>query len=393
MVSARPSQGWRTWPGLWLLQRGNPRILGCLVVSVIVICVVTLVFRFDRLSKLMAGGAWDWSGLLVIFGAPVLVLWLGRRKPPRPRAGKSQWVLVRERFMHSPLAQIGLWFVVLLYLIMFLTPFLTPYTFDLQVDAGRLKLMAPMQEGFLFGSDQLSRDILSRVLYGARISLTIGFVAVGLSVSLGMAVGLLSGFLGGWVDMVLMRVVDVLLSIPRLVLLLVFMVLFATALPSEWRVHLMVAILGATGWMGTSRIVRGEVLSLKSRDFIQAGRALGFSNLRLMLRHVAPNCLAPVIVAATLGIGATILVEASLSFLGLGVPDPYPSWGKMVAEGKEYLTKAWWMTTIPGFTIVFAVLSFNLLGDGLRDALDPRTVLRSSLSTDADDEDTDAGAA
>ncbi len=389
MTSAAKPRGWRGLPGLRQLIAG-PRILGAITVSVVLTCLLTLAFRSGRIAPLAkAGGFWNLSAVICLFGAPFVVLWLTRWKPARPRHGKSQWTLVRERFMRSSLAQFGLWMVVLFYLTLFLTPFLAPYTFDQQIDAAGLNLQPPLTGGFLFGTDQLSRDVLSRVLYGGRISLTIGFLAVGLSVSFGMFFGLLAGYFGGIVDTLIMRFVDYMLSIPRLVLLLVVMVLFQSHVPAEYRVHLMVSILGATGWMGTSRIVRGEVLSLKNRDFVLAGRALGFGRARLLFRHVAPNCLAPVIVAGTLGIGATILVEASLSFLGLGVPDPYPSWGKMVAEGKEYLTRAWWMTTLPGFTIVLAVLSFNLLGDGLRDALDPRSLLSSGPAPGDDDETDD----
>ncbi|MCA8969415.1 MAG: ABC transporter permease [Planctomycetes bacterium] len=332
---------------------------------------------------------WNVLAIKALVVSPAVAIWLGWPKAKRPREGKSQWTLVRERFVRSPMAHWGLLGVVFLYLLLFLAPFLAPYGYDYLRDPANLKLVGPLSDGYLLGSDQYSRDIYSRIIYGSRISLTIGFVAVGLSVSLGLLLGLLAGFFGGWVDFTLMRFVDYLLSIPRLVLLLVVMALFKDVVPAEFRVHLMVVILGITGWMGTCRIVRSEVLSLKERDFVQAGRALGYSSTRIMLRHVAPNCLAPVIVAATLGIGATILVEASLSFLGLGVPEPVPSWGKMVADGKEYITKAWWMTVFPGFTIVAAVLAFNLLGDGLRDALDPRSSGSKKIRIEEmDDEET-----
>lgn len=395
--------GFAAWPIARQLLRG-PRVLGATLLLLFLLPPIALVFGVasGSLARQIeaAGGftSWVWSfwnlsALLTLVVSPALALLLGRKRLAGPREGKSQWRLMSERFVRSPMAHWGLFGVVLLYLLLFLAPLLAPYGYAEIRDAANLKLTGPLREGYLLGSDQYSRDVFSRILYGSRISLTIGFVAVSLSISLGLLLGLVAGFFGGFIDGLLMRFVDYLLSIPRLVLLLVVMALFRDAVPSEFRVHVMVVILGVTGWMGTCRIVRGEVLSLKERDFVQAGRALGYSNLRIMLRHIAPNCLAPVIVAATLGIGATILVEASLSFLGLGVPEPMPSWGKMVAEGKEYLTKAWWMTVFPGFTIVAAVLAFNLLGDGLRDALDPRSTGTAKVDTTKVDAEQDEDSA
>jgi peptide/nickel transport system permease protein len=314
----------------------------------------------------------QWFSLFFLILSPVIVWQFGKPRREGPRHGKSQWALLTERFLRSNLAQMGLFGVMFFYLITFFGPFLWPVDPLLQIDAGNLKLLGPGSHGYIFGSDQFSRDVLSRLIAGAWISMTIGLFAVGLSISLGFFFGLLAGFFGGWVEFIVMRLVDLLLGIPRLVLLLVVVAFFKDSVPSQYRMHLIVVILGLTGWMGTSRLVRGEVLTTKERDFVQAGKALGFSNLRLMFRHIAPNCMAPVIVSAALGIGGTILVEAALSFLGLGVPPPTPSWGSMVADGKEYLTKAWWISTLSGFTIVVAVVSFNLLGDGIRDALDPR---------------------
>jgi peptide/nickel transport system permease protein len=226
--------------------------------------------------------------------------------------------------------------------------------------------MAPPSWGHILGTDQLSRDILSRILYGSRISLSVGLLAVGISVTMGALLGAVAGHLGGWIDAVLMRVVDVVMAFPRLVLLIALVAFFDSS------IFLIIGALALTQWPFTTRVVRGEVLSLKEREFTEAARALGFSNSRIILRHLLPNAMAPVIVTATLGIGNTIILEAGLSFLGLGVKAPTPSWGIMVATGRSYLSHAWWIATFPGLAIVLAVLAFNLVGDGLRDALDPR---------------------
>lgn len=223
----------------------------------------------------------------------------------------------------------------------------------------------------LLGTDYLGHDIFSGLIYGSRISLSIGFIAMLIAVAIGAFVGTTSGFFGGAVDFGTMRVVDVLMAFPRLLLLMLIYAAYASA-KKEASIFVVVAILGATGWMGVSRLVRAEVLTLKERDFSLAARALGLSRRRIMFRHLLPNAMAPLIVDATLRVGDTILTEAALSFLGMGVQRPTPSWGNIVASGEDYLREAWWIATIPGLAIVLVVASFNLVGDALRDALDPR---------------------
>ena len=262
-------------------------------------------------------------------------------------------------------AMLGLFLIALLALTALLAPAVAPHDPDAQADIVATRYQAP-STSHPMGTDRFGRDVFSRVLYGARISLMIGFLAVSIAITVGTAVGALAGFLGGRLDTVLMRGVDLLLSFPRLVLLITLVALF------EPSIALVTLVLGLTGWMGTSRIVRGQVLAVKEMEFVTAARVLGFGRQRILVRHILPNVLTPVIVAATLGIGNTILAEAALSFLGLGVQPPTASWGNMVASGRDSMLDAWWITTFPGLAIVFTVMAFNLVGDGLRDALDPR---------------------
>ncbi len=219
---------------------------------------------------------------------------------------------------------------------------------------------------FTLGTDQYGRDILSRVIYGSKISLSIGFLVVLISVTLGTLVGVTSGYFGGWIDALMMRIVDVLIAFPALFLILIIIATFGNS------IYFIVITLSFTGWMGVARIVRSQVLSLKEQEFILAAKSLGLSNMRIILRHLAPNTLTPVIIAATLRIGNIILTEAGLSFLGLGVQPPTPSWGNIINEGRDSLLNYWWISTFPGIAIVITVLCFNLIGDAVRDALDPR---------------------
>ena len=219
---------------------------------------------------------------------------------------------------------------------------------------------------FMFGTDQYGRDILSRVIYGSKISLSIGFLVVLISVSLGTIIGVSSGYFGGWIDAVMMRIVDLLIAFPALFLILIIIATFGNS------IYLIVITLSFTGWMGVARIVRSQVLSLKEQEFILAAKSLGLSNMRIIFRHLAPNTMTPVIIAATLRIGSIILTEAGLSFLGLGVQPPTPSWGNIINEGRDSLLNYWWISTFPGIAILTTVVCFNLIGDGVRDALDPR---------------------
>jgi peptide/nickel transport system permease protein len=329
--------------------------------------------RFREIPEMRRVGVDLWLAIATMVLTAAALLWWSwstlsatQRRQRAGRRAQSQWAIAARHFRKNRLAMAGLVVMLLLYLVTLLTPLIAPFDPAAQGDIIASRYLPPSSEHWM-GTDKFGRDILSRVLFGARISLSIGFIAVAISITLGTLVGALSGYFGGWVDAVLMRFTDMMLAFPRLVLLIVIIAMF-----ENYSIWLVVVVLGLTGWMGTSRIVRGEVLSLREREFVQAARALGMGDLRIITRHVIPNTLAPVIVSATLGIGLTILTEASLSFLGLGVQPPTPSWGNMVSDGRDALTQAWWIATFPGLAIVLTVVAFNLLGDGLRDALDPR---------------------
>ncbi len=229
-----------------------------------------------------------------------------------------------------------------------------------------LRVLQPPSAEHLLGTDELGRDVLARMAYGARISLKVGFVAVGIATSIGLLVGLFSGFYGGLADAVLMRFVDIMLCFPTFFLILS---VIAFLEPSIYNI---MVVIGVTGWMGVSRLVRAETLSLKERDFVAAARAQGAGDARIIFRHILPNTLAPVLVAATLGVAGAILTESALSFLGIGVQPPTPSWGNILTAGKDNIEFAWWLSVYPGLAILFTVLGYNLLGEGIRDAVDPR---------------------
>jgi peptide/nickel transport system permease protein len=267
------------------------------------------------------------------------------------------------RFKQQRLALIGALMVAGLILICLFAPLLTTHQADAQ-DLS-LRLQPPSWSHFL-GTDEFGRDVWTRMLYGGRISLSVGLVAVGISLTIGIFLGALAGYFGGWVDQIIMRSVDIVLCIPTLFLILMLVVFIGPNL-----LNIMI-IIGLTSWTDLSRLVRAEFLSLKNREYVLAARALGAKNKRVIFLHVLPNALAPVFVSATFGVAGAILLESGLSFLGLGVQPPTPSWGNILSAGKDYLTQGWWLTLFPGLAIFITVLGYNLLGDGLRDILDPR---------------------
>jgi peptide/nickel transport system permease protein len=262
---------------------------------------------------------------------------------------------------------LGAFLVGLVSLAALLAPWIAPFDPDaINVDESLRTLLQPPSAAHPMGTDALGRDVFSRMLYGARVSLWVGFVSVGIASGIGVALGLIAGYFRGLADEFIMRLVDVMLCFPSFFLILTVIAFLEPSLVT------IMSVIGLTSWMGVARLVRAETMSLRERDFISAARLAGATPARILLRHVLPNTLAPVLVSATLGIAGAILVESSLSFLGIGVQMPAASWGNMLLEGKQTLGIAWWLSVFPGLAILFTVLGYNLLGESLRDILDPR---------------------
>lgn len=265
--------------------------------------------------------------------------------------------------MQNKMACAGLAFIVIILVCAVFAPYIS--TSDpSHIDTKNI-LSAPSKE-HIFGTDSLGRDLFSRIVYGSRISLSIGFIAVGIAVFIGLIAGSIAGYYGGRVDSIIMRFVDIMLCFPTF-----FLILAVIAVLEPSIVNIMIVI-GATSWMGVARLVRAEILSLKEREYVLAAKVMRASDLWIITRHLIPNAIAPVLVSATLGIGGAILVESALSFLGIGVQPPTPSWGNILMDGKSTLGVAWWLTIFPGVFILLTVLAYNLLGEGLRDLLEPR---------------------
>lgn len=272
-----------------------------------------------------------------------------------------------RKFYKNKLAVIGLVFLMVIILGSIFAPFLTPYDFETM---DLVNTLAPPSAEHWMGTDRYGRDILTRILYGGQVSLQVGFGSVAGALLIGITVGALAGYFGGILDGILMRTVDVIISIPTFFLLITLVTIFQ---PSKW---MLVLIFSLTGWTGMSRLIRGEFLSLRSREFVLASRTIGTSNARIIFSHILPNTMGPIIVAATLSIGGVILSEAALSYLGLGINPPTPSWGNILNDAQNYtvLKTAPWYPFFPGLMILITVLCFNFVGDGLRDALDPKAI-------------------
>ena len=269
--------------------------------------------------------------------------------------------MVWRRFKRHKLALLSLVFLIFISLVAIFAPLICPYDYE-QFDAKHT--LEPPSAQHLFGADRIGRDIFSRIVWGSRISLSVGFIAASVSVMIGTVIGAIAGYFGGIIDDILMRFTEMVMSFP-----VIFLLLTIIAVVDRSILNVMLVI-GLTSWTGLARIVRGQFLSLREMDYVEAARAMGASHKRIIFRHMLLNCMAPIIVNATLRVGGAILAESGLSFLGLGVTNP-PSWGAVLNSGRAYMRSAPWITIIPGFIIFLTVLSFNYIGDGLRDALDP----------------------
>jgi len=271
--------------------------------------------------------------------------------------------LIWKRFSKNRLAVAGGIIVSLLFFVAVFAPLLSPYNPD---DIDRKHILVSPDIHHPLGTDDLGRDVLSRMIWGARISLAVGFVAVGIATVIGIFFGALAGYYGGWAERIIMRFIDIMLTIPTFFLILA---VIAFIEPSIWNIMI---VIGLTSWMGVARLVRAEFLSVKEREYVLAAKAIGASDFRIIFRHIMINSMAPVLVSAVLGIAGAVLVESALSFLGIGVQPPTPSWGNILTLGKDNIEIAWWLSVFPGLAILVTVLGYNLLGEGIRDSIDPR---------------------
>jgi peptide/nickel transport system permease protein len=291
------------------------------------------------------------------FGAAIPVAWW-------PSSGP--WRAIWRRFRRNRSASIGAIVLLAIVAASVAAPLLAAYPPNTPLDVIALKSQPPSWS-HPFGTDPVSRDVLSRVLYGSRISLIVAVLAMLTATTVGTVYGAIAGYASGWVDEVMMRITDACLSIPRILLLLTVVALWDRLSPGA-----LVLVLGLTGWFGVSRLVRGEVRGLRAREWVVAARALGATGPRVLFRHVLPNIASPLIVAMALGIGNVILLEAGLSFLGLGVQPPRASWGTIMLDGADQIQALWWLSVFPGLAIVTTVMAINAVADGLREAADPR---------------------
>ena len=287
----------------------------------------------------------------------------GGSLPPGRLAG------VRRVARRNPLLAVGASMCLVIVVLAVLAPVIAPFPDDAGSATHALETLGSPSAAHPFGTDQVGRDVLSRVLYGARISPLIALFVLVIACAVGLPLGIAAGYFGGWIDDVIMRVTDVFLAFPALLLALAFA---AVMRPSITNTVIAIAV---TWWPWYARIVRGQAASVASRPYIESARAMGIPHRRILLRHVLPNSITPVIVQVSLDVGGVILTASALSFLGLGAQDPTPDWGLMVSQGQAFFTTHWWLVTFPGAAILFTAVAFNLLGDGLRDVLDPRRVL------------------
>lgn len=363
----------RAWlPGLGHLALGRRRRgLALLLLSASLLLLIG--WRWERFAGAFGTSSPDlWAASLFPLALLAAAVWYSRRDVSRilrdgslPRRGP--WALALRRFRRNRLAVWSLYAILLLVAAAILAPLVAPYDPNAIGDVMASRFLHPSWT-HPFGTDEFGRDLFSRSLYGARVSLSVGLFAMALATTIGVAYGAVAGYAGGAVDGVMMRIVDVWIAFPAFYLMLMLVGVFEADVP------VLVLILGLVAWPATARLIRAEILSLRSRPFVEAERAIGLPEHRILLRHVLPNALSPVLVTAALAVAGMIGAEAGLSYLGLGIQPPTASWGNMIAAGRDSLLEAWWITLFPGLLLTLTLVSFSLVADGLRDALDPRAV-------------------
>jgi peptide/nickel transport system permease protein len=363
-------------PGLGHVLKGK-RQKGVHLLTYSSAMVALAIWRWERISETFRSGAIDeWLAVLFLLGSLLAVLVYSWRDLQRLSRGADDhvsrngpWQIALRRFNVNKLAVGSVYMILLLYILAILAPLISPQDPSVMQNVLETRYLPP-STAHLFGTDEFGRDLFSRALYGARVSLSIGLMAMILSKSIGIVYGATAAYFGGAVDSILMRLVDVIIAFPAFYLMLMLVGVF------EANILLLVLILGLTSWPGTARYIRGEILSLKEQEFVESARAIGLPPYLVISRHLIPSALSPVLVSAALSVAGMIGAEAGLSFLGLGIRPPVPSWGNMVSGGQDAMLVAWWMVFFPGALLTLTLVSFSLLADGLRDALDPKALMR-----------------
>jgi peptide/nickel transport system permease protein len=336
-----------------------------------------LVWRWDLVLGAFSSPFWDrWLASLTLIGSLVALVALSRRdslkiaaRTEEARKVKDPLTVALRRFRENRLAVAAVRVIVFFYLVAAMAPLVAPFDPAAIPDVASNRYLPPSWT-HLFGTDEFGRDLFSRALYGARVSLSVGLLAMVIAKVIGTTWGAIAGYFGGLVDSTMMRIVDVWIAFPTFYLMLLLVGVF------EADIGVLIIILGLTSWPGTARFIRGEILSLKEQDFTEAARAIGLPAHTIIVRHLIPSALSPVLVTAALSVAGMIGAEAGLSFLGLGIRPPTPSWGNMVAAGKDNLLFAWWIAFFPGSLLSLTLVCFSLLADGLRDALDPKALMQ-----------------
>ena len=363
-------------PGLGHLLLGERRRGGHLLVYALAVLLV-ISWRWERFVHAFTTKAVDqWAAALFLVVSLVGSVWFSLRDvrrlvrgPAVPAHGKSPMRIALRRFRANTLAVRAVYLITFLYFVAILAPLLAPYDPSAIEKVMETRYLSPSWT-HLFGTDEFGRDLLSRAIYGAQVSLSVGLLATLVAMLIGTTYGAISGYYGGWVDNAMMRAVDVVIAFPTFYLMLMLVGVF------EANLVVLVLILGLTAWPGTARFIRGEILSLREQEFTESAQAIALPSRLIIIRHLIPSALSPVLVSAAFSVAGMIGAEAGLSFLGIGIRPPTPSWGNMVSAGQDALLVAWWVAFFPGALLAITLVAFSLLGDGLRDALDPKALMR-----------------